>query len=396
MREKNACLFFTLALILTLLLSPNLNAATQKVLYTFTGGIDGGQPWAGVTLGPDGNLYGVTERGGAYGQGTVFQLSYSQGSWTETVLYSFTGGTDGSNPVSGLSFDSAGNLYGAALWGCGTVFKLTPGDSGWTFTALYTFTGGDTDGCSPWNVRYDSRTNMLWGATADGGGPDDLGTVFWVPASGGYDVLYRFPSWKTGYWPWSINAWGFGATYWGGWCGAGNVFQLYGDRLRPAYTFECSPTKVDAGYYPMGDLAMQVVDGVRMMYGTNSAGGVGGEGTVYRLKNLRNGGWWISVLHSFSGADGGYPGAGPVLDAAGNLYGTTEYGGTDPGHAGTVFKLTPGSKNKWTHTLLYSFTGGADGGILTSGVIVDAAGNLYGTTQAGGAYGQGVVYEIIP
>ena len=129
MREKNAFLFFTLALILILFLSPNLNAATQKVLYTFTGGIDGGQPWAGVTLGPDGNLYGVTPNGGAYGQGTVFQLSYSQGNWTETVLYSFTGGADGSHPLSAVSFDRTGNLYGAALWGCGTIFKLAPNGS---------------------------------------------------------------------------------------------------------------------------------------------------------------------------------------------------------------------------------------------------------------------------
>jgi len=388
MREKNTFLFFTLALILTLLLSPNLNAATQEVLYTFTGGIDGGRPYAGVTLGPDGNLYGVTQSGGLYGQGTVFELSYSQGTWTETVLYNFTGGTDGSGPVSGVSFDSAGNLYGAALWGCGTVFKMTPSGSTWTFTALYVFTGGFTDGCAPWNVRYDSGSGLVWGATAAGGGPDDLGTVFAVPTSGGSHALYPFKSWKQGYWPWGINAWGYGATYWGGNNGWGNVFRLRGGRLRAAYTFRGT----DAGYYPMGDLAM----GGMWMYGTTSQGGSGGGGTVYGLKSLRNGGWKIYVLHSFSGSDGTAASAGPILDAAGNLYGTTSSGGTDPGYAGTVFKLTPGPKNKWAHTLLYSFTGGADGGKPMSSVTIDSAGNLYGTTYEGGAYGQGVVYEIVP
>src|SRR5208337_613028 len=123
------------------------------------------------------------------------------------------------------------------------------------------------------------------------------------------------------------------------------------------------------------------------------------DGTVYQLKECQTCFWgdiWnLSVLHSFSGPDGDGPWAGVVLDAAGNLYGTTQWGGTDPGYSGTVFKLTPGAKNTWTQKVLYSFTGGTDGGIPTSGVVLDIAGNLYGTTKSGGTFNAGVVYEVM-
>ncbi|MGB8010017.1 MAG: choice-of-anchor tandem repeat GloVer-containing protein [Terriglobales bacterium] len=132
------------------------------------------------------------------------------------------------------------------------------------------------------------------------------------------------------------------------------------------------------------------------MYGTTSSGGVGGRGTVYQLtaSEFFYNVWAISVLHSFSGPDGASPGAGVILDAAGNVYGTTQYGG--PANAGTVFELTPPVKKKWTQTVMYNFTGGADGSVPTGSLVFDNAGNLYGTTNAGGAYGQGVVYEVTP
>ena len=118
------------------------NAATQKVLYAFTGGVDGNSP-SGVIFDPAGNLYGVTQFGGLYGQGTVFQLTPSGGSWTETVLYNFTGGSDGFWPIGGLAIDEAGNLYGTASGDpsaqCGTVFKLAPSNSGWTFSPAYLY-----------------------------------------------------------------------------------------------------------------------------------------------------------------------------------------------------------------------------------------------------------------
>jgi uncharacterized repeat protein (TIGR03803 family) len=381
-------------------------AGNQKVLYTFTGGVDGSQPYqAGVIFDPAGNLYGVTQYGGAYGQGTVFQLTPStNGAWTETVLHSFTGGTDGLQPQGGLAIDGAGNLYGTTSWGgdpnagCGTVFKLSPSDNGWTFNVLHAFTNGQ-DGCSPQggNLRV-LAGGSIYGTTA-GGGAGSQGTVFalypawpfyWVwPLRGGNG---EFPGGLGGYVPGAAN---YGTANFGGAHGVGTVFELAGPTGYSIETKHTFNTTNAAGSYPIGDLAGQDNGNGGFMYGVTAAGGVGGYGTVYQLTESQSiyDLWSISVLHSFSGLDGATPWAGVVLDAAGNLYGTTFSRGK--GGAGTVFKLTLGAKNTWTHTVLYSFTGGIDGGEPTSGVVFDNAGNLYGTTNTGGAFKQGVVYEVV-
>lgn len=384
-------------------------AGNQKVLYSFTGGADGSQPYqAGVIFDPVGNLYGVTQYGGAYGQGTVFQLTPSTGgAWTETVLYSFTGGTDGEQPQGGLAIDGAGNLYGTTSWGgdpssgCGTVFKLSPSDNGWIFTVLHAFTNGQ-DGCSPQggNLHFDLASGSIFGTTA-GGGAGSQGTVFAL-----------FPAWPF-YRVWSLRGtngkfpgglgfftWGtYGTAYFGGAQQVGTVFELGpGNDISTKHAFSTTNT---AGYWPIGDLATQVIASpvgpLGIMYGVTSFGGVGHYGTVYELTESQSvfDLWTISVLHSFSGPDGASPWAGVVLDPAGNLYGTTQWGGTDPGYAGTVFKLSPGAKNTWTNKVLYSFTGGTDGNLPTSGVVLDNAGNLYGTTNKGGAFDKGVVYEVV-
>ncbi|HKB99432.1 MAG TPA: choice-of-anchor tandem repeat GloVer-containing protein [Terriglobales bacterium] len=374
------------------------HAARQKVLYAFTGGLDGKTPYAGVIIDPAGNLYGVTEWGGLNGMGTVFQLTPTLSAWTETVLYNFTGGPDGDDPIGGLAIDEAGNLYGTTAGGgdpfssCGTVFKLSPSTSGWTFTVLHAFTSG-TDGCIPGSsLRYNAGT--LYGTTVYGG-RSNQGTAFRLPTSGGSDFNAAF-SLNNGDHPWGgINSWSYGTTYNGGKYGTGNVYEwTYGHHLLVKRIF--SPTS-GAGHYPLGELLNENQSGELKMYGTTSRGGVGGSGTVYRLTEspYAYDVWYTSVLHSFSGPDGASPSAGLVMDPAGNLYGTTSYGGADPGFAGTVFKLTPGLKNKWTYTLLYSFTGGTDGGQIYSGVILDSAGNLYGTAISGGS-GNGVVYEVTP
>lgn len=409
MREKTIFLFLTLALILTLISSTALNAATQKVLYSFTGNHDGDVPNAGVVFGPDGNLYGVTAYGGDYGHGTVFQLSHDQGgAWRETVLYSFTGGDDGSMPSGGLTFDDAGNLYGTTYSGgydfnpCGIIFKLTPGGSSWTFTVEHIFYGYDNgEGCNPHaNLRYDNESGMLFGTTSYGGrngGFPGKGVAFAWASDENYHVYY-LPR-KDGYEPaGGINAWGYGTTWAGGKYGLGNVFKLseVWREVKIKHVFNSAST---AGNNPSGDLLTQNISGARVMYGTNFGGGTGGHGTAYQLVESPNKSdvWSIHVLHSFSGVDGDGPLGGMIMDGAGNLYGITEQGGTDPALRGTVFKLTPGKRNnKWTHTLLYSFTGGVDGGSPASGLILDAAGNLYGTTPVGGAWGRGEVYEIIP
>jgi uncharacterized repeat protein (TIGR03803 family) len=372
------------------------HAATQKVLYAFTGGVDGSVPYAGVIFDPAGNLYGATEFGGLYGKGTVFQLTPSGGAWTETVLYNFTGGSDGDQPIGGLAIDSAGNLYGTAADGgdpfctCGTVFKLSPSNSGWTFTVLHAFTGGTDGGVPGSSLRYDGFAHV-YGTTVYGG-PSNQGTVFYLSTSGGSDFNAAFAL-NNGNHPWGgINSWGYGTTYNGGKYGLGNVYEwTFAHHTVTKHVF--NPTSA-AGRYPLGELLSQNVGRGSKMYGTTNGGGVGGHGTVYVLTEslYHYDVWGTSVLHSFSGPDGSSPGAGLVMDAAGNLYGTTTFGGPDL--AGTVFKLTPGAKNKWTHTLLYSFTGGADGGQIYSGVVLDSAGNLYGTAAGGG--NGGVVYEVTP
>lgn len=382
--------------VLTLLILSisSASAATQKVLYTFTGGLDGGGPYSGVIFDSAGNLYGVTQDGGTYGRGTVFQLTRSGSDWTETVLYSFTGGLDGFEPIGGLAIDDAGNLYGTTanggdpLSGCGTLFKLVISTG--TLTNLHTFTGGK-DGCGPGaNLRLSGGS--LAGTTVNGGAGAH-GTAFSLLTSGAFYSVSPFLGNK-GREPWGgVNVWRYGTTYSGGKNGGGNVFELtFGHNTKAVHVF--NPTS-KGGYHPLGDLLTQNLGGVPTMYGTTFSGAVGNRGTAYRLKlsPTKSDVWLFSVLYSFSGLDGGSPGAGLIADPAGNLYGTTMFGGPD--NSGTVFKLTPAPKT-WPHFLLYAFTGGDDGGEVTSGVVSDDAGNLYGTTLSGGAFNKGVVYEITP
>lgn len=387
----------------------SVQAGNQKVLYTFTGAADGGTPAAGVIFDSAGNLYGVTQSGGIYGHGVVFQLTPStSGAWNETVLYSFTGTTDGEEPQGGLVIDSAGNLYGTASFGgdpiagCGTVFKLAPSTSGWTFTVLHTFLNGK-DGCSPQADLQLVSDNFLLGTTA-GGGAGAEGTAFGLSSSGTGYVNSAFLG-TEGKYPGGLGVFlqpafaVYGTTYLGGTPGLGNIFELawgtsfsWGNHIELKHTFN----KTSAGYFPMGNLATQYANGIRSMFGATSSGGAGGDGTIYRLTESQTqfDAWSLAVLHEFSGADGDSPWAGVVLDASGNLYGTTQWGGTDPSYAGTVFRLAPGPKNTWVHSLLYTFTGAADGAVPASGLLIDTVGNLYGTTHQGGAYHQGIVYEV--
>ncbi|MGA2003968.1 MAG: choice-of-anchor tandem repeat GloVer-containing protein [Terriglobales bacterium] len=380
-------------------------SSTQQVLYTFTGGLDGGTPYlAGVTFDQSGNLYGVTQHGGAYGMGTVYQLTPSPtGPWTETVIYNFIGSPDGAQPQGGLVFDELGNLYGtAAIYGpsdCGTLFKLSPSESGWTFTILHAFTGGK-DGCNPQGDLYFIRDpnfgDTVQGTTADGG-RGAQGAAFEIYTSGTQYSVDPFLK-ASGIWPGGLSACGFafcGTASTGGKGGAGTLFFWYGGdgnvALMHAFTMSDK-----AGYSPMGDLTLNA----GLVYGTTAYGGVGGYGAVYQLTPVykQNGmGWKIVTLHGFSshGTDGYSPWAGVIFDGAGNLYGTTQWGGTGAG-AGTVYRLTPGAKNKWSETLLYSFNGEQDGGVPTGALVFDNAGNLYGTTSSGGAYNQGVVYKVTP
>jgi uncharacterized repeat protein (TIGR03803 family) len=348
-------------------------AGSETVLHSFTGGADGGTPsGAGLVRDAAGNLYGTTTSGGTgcngIGCGVVFKLSPTR---IETVLYSFTGGPDGQDPYGGLTTDAAGNLYGTAVFGgsttgtchpfggCGVVFELIRCDSaasGYEFKVLYSFTGG-ADGARPVARLVRDAAGNLYGTTANGGAtsacypPYGCGVVFKLSPSGTETVLHSFSEPGDGAFP------------------GGLVRDAAGNLYGTGATITSNPF-------------------------------VFGAGTVFKLSP--NG--TETVLYSFTGGvDGGDPN-GVVPDSAGNLYGTTQEGGgstacnVPDGTCGVVFKLSPSG----TKTVLHSFTG-ADGGNSSAGLLRDAAGNLYGTTQYGGAnttcfspYGCGVVFKLAP
>src|ERR1017187_205508 len=352
----------------------------QTVLYSFTGGADGGYPYAGVIRDSAGNLYGTTYYGGGANAGVVYKLDTTG---HETVLYSFTAGADGGNPYAGVIRDSAGNLYGTTYYGgtanAGVVYKL---DSTGQETVLYTFTAWP-DGAYPQaGVIRDSAGN-LYGTTYQGG-TGGAGTVYEVDTTGHEVVLYSFPAEASGGFPHAgviRDSAGnlYGTTYFRGRANAGVVYKL-GNTGHETVLYNC--TGGADGSYPQAGV---IRDAAGNLYGTTYNGGTTGYGVVYKLDTTGH----ETVLYSFTGgADGGYPSAGVVGDSAGNLYGTTFSGGT--ANAGVVFRLDQTGHE----TVLYSFTGGADGSGPYAGVIRDSAGNLYGTTYYGGAAVLGVVYKL--
>jgi uncharacterized repeat protein (TIGR03803 family) len=310
-------------------------SGVETVLYNFTGGADGGNPLAGLVRDPAGNLYGTTETGGASGLGAVFKVD-SKG--TETVLHSFDG-TDGCIPLGGLVRDKAGNLYGTTS-GCGssnfgTVFKVSKTG---TEKTLHSFAGPPNDGAFPSyeNLLIDTKGN-LYGVTLSGGGACfnfGCGTIFKLDTTGKETVLHNFT----------------GLT-----------------------TDGCSPS---------GMLANDVEGN---FYGTAGGCGEFSLGVVWKLSNKGT----ESVLHSFSGQNGVSPSGGVVIDAKGNLYGDTDGGG--PYSAGVVFKLSKTGKE----TVLHSFAL-EDGETPFAGVIRDAKGNLYGTAAEGGSQNFGTVWSLSP
>jgi uncharacterized repeat protein (TIGR03803 family) len=374
-------------------------------------GTRGKNPQGALVLDASGNLYGATSAGGAYG-GVAFMLSRnSAGTWVETVLHNFgnTKDKDGTYPQANLILDSAGNLYGITLAGGshnqGTVYKLSPAGGGkWTETILHSFSGGTSvntdDGAEPEaGLLFDSAGN-LYGTTAAGGNYGQ-GTAFELsPASGGgwtEKIIWSFGNGTDGANPEgslvSDSAGNlYGTTERGGVQNSGTVYELSeaGGTWTDAVLHSFGATPQD-GLTPMSTLAF---DASGNLYGTTQTGG-SGYGTVFELSSVGGGNWTETVLHNFaSGSDGSGPGSEQlVLDAAGNLYGTTSYGGSHT--AGTVFELSP-SLGGWTETVIHSFGGVNDGEFPYAGVILDSAGNLYGATLEGGNSGSGIVYEITP
>jgi uncharacterized repeat protein (TIGR03803 family) len=339
--------------------------ASETVLHSFTGS-DGSQPTAGLTPDGAGNYYGTTLVGGIFGFGTIFELSPgSGGGWTETVLYNFTGTADGSQPTSSVVLDSSGNLYGStefggtycAPYGCGVTFKLSKSGGQWKETVLYTFTGG-IDGGFPNGVVLGAQGN-IYGSAGTGGSLGN-GVVFEVSRNSG------------GGWTQSV------------------IYNFTGGAV--------------GGRAPNGTLTF---DSFGRLYGTTDYSGTTGGGIVFRLTRSKTGVWTESLLHSFTLLNGSNPNGGLVLDSAGNIYGTAQAGGNTAGcdgfGCGLVFKLSPKAGGEWEETVLYEFTRGTDGGYPQDGLVMDASGNLYGTTYGGGnpnfcgsQNGCGVVFELSP
>ena len=381
-------------MVLRLALTPQAHSQSFSVLYSFANSPDGANPTSILVSDANGILYGTTFFGGANacGCGAVFKLTAGD---REEVLYSFTGGSDGANPFAGLIRDAAGNLYGATTFGgdlscgppagCGTVFKM---DTTGTYSVLHGFTTG-ADGEFPYaGLLLDSAGN-LYGTTVNGGyHSSNFGTVFKLDSNGNESILHRFKGGRDGAFPFGTlvaDSAGdlYGTTSMYGQAGGGTVFRLKADGSIANLT---SFANVD-GRSP---LAGVVRDDAGNFYGTTGFGGAAGMGIVFVVNRAGK----KTVLHSFTGGtDGAFPYGGVLRDAAGNLYGTTSAGGnTACGGAGcgTVFKLD----KQGNETLLYTFTGGTDGGTPYGGLIRDRAGNLYGTAFIGGATGNGVVYRI--
>jgi len=366
---------------------------TESVLYSFTGSPDGAYPGGGsLVRDAQGNLYGTTEGGGPDGLGTVFKVDTSG---KETVLYSFTGtGGDGAGPYAGLVLDTQDNLYGTTQYGganaWGTVFKV---DTTGKETVLYSFTGTGGDGAGPTAGLVRDAQGNLYGTTG-GGGANGWGTVFKVDTTGKETVLYSFTgTGGDGAYPYAglvRDAQGnlYGTTPGGGAYEYGTVFKVDTTGTETVlYSF--TGTGGD-GTRPYAGL---VRDAQGNLYGTTAhSGNSNYYGTVFEVDTTGN----ETVLYSFTGTggDGAYPVAGLVMDAQGNLYGTTQFGGDlacgAPAGCGTAFKLDTSGKE----TVLHTFTGTPDGNNPVAGLVLDAQGNLYGTTEGGGADGLGTVFEL--
>jgi uncharacterized repeat protein (TIGR03803 family) len=373
----------------------------------------------------------------------------------ETVLYSFQGPPDGLYPVGRLASDGAGNLYGAASQGgsgpptcengtCGTIFELTPpARSGgvWTETILHNFMGHSFgDGNSPWGGPIWGKGGKLYGTTQYGGDGSCLllgsasgcGTVYELspPATKGgawtEQIIYSFLGGSDGHFPMGELVFDkqgnlYGSTFFGGGLGTCNGFYGFCGTI-----FELSPPATQDGIWtekvlysftgeadgalPNGGL---ILDGKGALYGTAQYGGNSGCtnpsgtgcGVVFKLTSPANqaGSWSQSVIYAFNpsviSSDGAVPMAGLIFDKAGNLYGTASGGGTSQtARYGVAFRLSPPKivGNPWIEKSLYSFGNGRTGGFLTSGLILDSHGDLYGVANMAGTYFGGTAFTLKP
>jgi uncharacterized repeat protein (TIGR03803 family) len=351
-RSSLTCMRVLFLLSAVLIFAGTSFATTEKVVYNFAVNRqpDGVSPSGTLVADGTGNLYGTTVNGGTDSScscGTVFELSPPTtvgGSWTETILYSFEGGSDGSHPSNALIFDVQGNLYGTTPDGGnnnrGTVFELSPpatAGGSWTETVLWRFPDSRLRGYIPASRLVLDAAGNLYGTTQFGGA--------------------NFAT-----------------------CNCGTVFEL----VKPTGT---STSWAERVLYNFGAVANDgtspspylVLHG-GVLYGTTTSGGTHNDGTVFQLTR-QPGLWAETVLFNFSGTDGDIP-QGITADAVGNLFGVA-YGGGSVCDCGVIYELSPPAVagNPWTHTTLYNFTGKSDGAQPAAPLIRDAAGDLFGTSR---------------
>jgi uncharacterized repeat protein (TIGR03803 family) len=384
------------------------SAVPSKVIHSFNGGNAGGDPAGRLIFDGSGDLYGTTVTGGASGCGTVFELPIAEfEKRDENVLYNFSCGADGKNPYGGVTFDNSGNfdLYGTTVAGgsggtcsgdgCGTVFELTPKGE----TVLYNFTGGN-DGSGPGGGVVFDKAGDLYGTTPDGGA-DSAGTV--------YELIHRTGGWRervihtfTGGADGAVGSLGlllidgsgdlFGVTEGGGAHAAGVVFEMLPDPngawdFRTLYAFRGQP---DAAF-PYGGL---IADAKGDLFGTTYYGGTSGDGTVFELRAEPGRHWIESVVYDFKGGnDGSNPTDTPAFSPFGEIVGTTSMGGTSTCDCGTVFKIKLTTRQE---TVIHRFGAPGDGMYPYYDLLLDGSGTMYTTTAAGGNSNSGAAVELDP
>lgn len=408
--------FFVSVCLVILTMIPACQGQTFAVLHDFTGLTDGSDPEVGLTLDGQGNFYGMASRGGYFGGfcarnsgcGAVFKITHEGSDWVFRTLYVFHAGggavqSEAASPYSQVTLRPDGSLYGTSYYGgqavcnfgCGTVFRLTPptgecrtAQCMWNESVIFSF--DQTDGLYPTGILAFDQAGNIYGTTIFGG-VSDLGTAYeltdsengWIQTK-----IHSFENKPDGALPYRggliFDQIGnlYGTTSEGGAHGQGAVFQIAPSEQGWTETVIYSFTGLSDGNGPTSNLVM---DRMGNLYGICPGGGMWGYGSVYELSPSANG-WTFNVLYSFL-APGGPMGA-LILDAAGNLYGTTAYGN------GSVFMLTPGQAG-WTYTELHTFSG-SDGGWPAGSLVMDSHGNLFGTASEGGKYGFGVIFEITP
>jgi len=384
-------------------------ASTSQVVYSLAGDEDGEYPDTDLIIDSAGNIYGTSVLGGDFGTGTVFQLTPSGSGYVHTVLYSFTGGADGGQPYKGVTLDAQGNLYGTAVVGgtggicagegCGVVYKLTKNGSTWTQSVIYNFTGKN-DGYGPGSgVTFDKAGN-LYGTTPTGGAKS-MGVIYELSPSGSswtFKVIHTFSGGSDGTGGSAgrllLDSAGrlYGVCTVGGANGAGVAYKLtlvQGTwKFQTLYAFKGTP---DAGF-PYGALSM---DSSGNLYGTTYYSGANNLGSVYQLA-LKGGVWTENLLYSFKGGtDGASPISNVNVDPSGDLYGTTSEGGGRCS-CGAIYRLTLPRGGQWTESVVYRFKNTPDGGFVYNGMVPDSSGHYFGSTVHGGTAGEGAFYQFTP